>query len=58
MLKKIVTKTGRKAQVSGQYGSKGTKSEITLSKGDRVPPYQGKARNFYLKDKTVHKDKK
>lgn len=44
--------TGQKAPVSGQYQPKGTKDEITLSKGDRVPPYHGRAKNFVLVDKT------
>ena len=55
MSKKISTHTGEKAPVSGQYQPKGTKTEITLSKGDRVPPFHGKAKNFVLVDKTKHK---
>lgn len=50
------TKTGKKAPVSGQYRVRGTKNlEITLSKGDRVPPYGGKAKSFVLVDRTRHK---
>ncbi|MFA6608289.1 MAG: hypothetical protein WCT07_00010 [Candidatus Paceibacterota bacterium] len=48
-------KTGGKAEVSGQYRVSGTKLEITLSKGDRVPPYGGDAQTFILVDKTKHK---
>jgi len=48
------TKTGKVAPVSGQYRPSGSKNEITLSKGDRVPPYQGKAKTFVLVDKTKH----
>ncbi len=55
MSKKITTQTGGRAPVSGQYEPKGTKQEITLSKGDRVPPYHGKAKNFILVDRTKHK---
>jgi hypothetical protein len=53
--KKVVTKTGEKAPVSGQYRPKGTNEEITLSKGDRVPPYDKQAKKFVLVDKTKHK---
>jgi hypothetical protein len=50
--KKVVTNTGQKAKVSGQYRPEGTRDEITLSKGDRVPPYQKVAKKFILVDKT------
>ena len=49
------TKTGGTAPKSGQYQVSGMKREITLSKGERVPPYGGKARTFVLVDKTKHK---
>ncbi len=55
MRSKTTTKTGQKAPASGQYRPKGTKHEITLSKGDRVPPYEGDAKTFVLVDKTKHK---
>jgi hypothetical protein len=55
MRRKILTRTGQKAPVSGQYRPTGTKQEITLSKGDRVPPYGGKAKVFVLVDRTKHK---
>jgi hypothetical protein len=48
-------KTGGIAPKSGQYQVPGTKLEITLSRGDRVPPYGGKAKTFVLVDKTKHK---
>ncbi len=48
-------KTGGVAPKSGQYQVPGTKHEITLSKGDRVPPYGGEAQSFKLVDKTKHK---
>jgi len=51
----IVIKTGGVAPKSGQYGVKGTKFEITLTKGERVPPYRGKARTFILTDATKHR---
>ncbi len=55
MRKNITVGTGGKTQVSGQYRPTGTKKEITLSKGDRVPPYQGEAKKFVLVDRTKHK---
>ena len=47
--------TGGIAEFSGQYKVLGTKQEITLIKGHRVPPYDGKAQDFILVDKTKHK---
>jgi len=50
------TRTGKKTPVSGQYRVRGSKRlEITLSKGDRVPPHGGKAKSFVLVDRTKHK---
>ncbi len=48
-------KTGGVAQVSGLYQVSGMKCEITLIKGDRVPPYGGEAKVFKLVDKAKHK---
>lgn len=48
-------KTGGTAPKSGQYQVSGMKREITLTKGERVPPYGGKAQTFKLVDKTKHK---
>ena len=48
-------KTGGTAPESGQYQPSGTKKEITLTKGERVPPYGGKAKTFVLVDKTKNK---
>lgn len=55
MAKRIETRTGEKAPASGQYQPAGTKQEITLSRGDRVPPYHGRAKTFVLVDRTKHK---
>lgn len=54
-MKKTVIKTGGTAPVSGQYRVRGTKLEITLTEGERVPPHTGKARAFVLTDRTKHK---
>ena len=51
---KTTVKTGGVAPVSGQYRVVGTVYEITLTKGERVPPYAGKARTFVLVDRTRH----
>ena len=51
-------KTGGTAKKSGQYQVLGVpKQEVTLSKGDRVPPHGGKAKIFVLVDSTKHKRK-
>lgn len=54
-MKKITIKTGAVTPVSGQYRPVGSKTEITLSKGNRVPPYDGQAKKFVLVDKTKHR---
>jgi len=55
MSKKIITHTGENAPKSGQYQPAGTKQEITLTKGERVPPYHQRAKTFVLVDATKHK---
>lgn len=52
----IKVSTGEKARVSGQYRPAGSRKEITLSRGDRVPPYDGEAKKFTLVDPTKHKN--
>ena len=56
-MSKVKTRTGQTAKVSGQYRPAGTTKEITLSGGDRVPPYGGKAKIFTLVDRTKHKNR-
>lgn len=48
-------KTGQKAPVSGQYRPVGSKSEITLVQGKRVPPTSSGVTKFTLVDQTKHK---
>lgn len=51
----IIAKTGTKAPASGIYRGSGTRSEVALSKGDRVPPNnQGSRQQFVLVQKTKH----
>lgn len=49
-------KTGGVCPKSGQYIALGLPGgEITLSKGDRVPPAGGAAQTFILVDATKHR---
>jgi hypothetical protein len=57
-MKKVIARTGEKAPKSGQYHPSGApvNVEITLSKGDRVPPNNaGVRQSFVLVDETKHK---
>lgn len=47
--------TGEKVTDSGIYRVSGTKDEIILSTGDKVPPYDRKAANVELVRKVKHK---
>jgi hypothetical protein len=51
---RTTVKTGQKAPVSGQYKPRGSKSEITLVAGKRVPPTSTGTTHFTLVDKTKH----
>lgn len=51
----IKAKTGQKAPVSGQYTARGSKTEITMVEGKRVPPTKNGSSTFTLVDKTKHK---
>jgi hypothetical protein len=52
----VKTTTGKNAPVSGQYIPQGSKHEVTLVQGHRVPPY-GRITTFTLVDETKHKGK-
>lgn len=52
---KTTVKTGQKAPVSGQYKPAGSKTEVTLVQGKRVPPTSSGATKFTLVDQTKHK---
>ena len=47
-------KTGPKVPVSGQYRPAGSKTEVTLVQGKRVPPTTTGVTTFTLVDKTKH----
>ena len=46
--------TGQKVPVSGQYRPTGSKTEVTLVQGKRVPPTTTGVTTFTLVDKTKH----
>lgn len=46
--------TGQIAPVSGQYRPQGSKTEITLVQGKKVPPTSNGSTSFILVDKTKH----
>ena len=53
-------KPGQKAPVSGQYGIVGprggkTGTEVTVTKGETLPPTPKPGQSFVLVDKTKHK---
>lgn len=55
-------KPGQKAPVSGQYGVIGprggkTGTEVTVTKGETLPPTPKPDQGFVLVDKTKHKGK-
>lgn len=56
-----IHKSGQKAPVSGQYavvGPKGgnTGTEVTVTKGETLPPTPKTGQGFVLVDKTKHKN--
>ncbi len=56
MAKKVIVRTGGIAPTSGQYHPSGSRDEVTLVKGKRVPPNnEGVRQTFTLVDKTKHK---
>ena len=55
MAKKKVFKPGQKAPVSGQYKNIKTGYEVTVVKGEPLPPTPKKGQGYTLVDKTKHK---
>ena len=49
---------GEKAPVSGQYQNSTTKTEVTVVKGEPLPPTPGKGQEYKLVDPTRHKPQK
>lgn len=54
---KVRVKTGEIIKVSGIYGRVGSTNEEVFSKGDRVPPYKGRAQTLDLKRQAKHAGK-
>jgi len=57
-----IYKPGQKAPESGQYGVVGPRggkigTEVTVTKGETMPPTQEPGQGFVLVDKTKHKEK-
>ncbi len=52
---KTTIKTGQVAPISGQYRPAGSRHEVTLVRGKKVPPTINGAVKFTLVDKTKHK---
>lgn len=55
-----IYKPGQKAPISGQYGVVGPKggktgTEVTVTKGETLPPTPKPGQGFVLVDKTKHK---
>lgn len=46
---------GTIAPISGQYKNTKTKNEVTVTKGEPLPPTPLKGQNYDLVDKTKHK---
>lgn len=51
----IKTSTGKIVPISGQYKTLKGPFEVTLVKGGRVPPVDGKGATLILVDQTKHK---
>lgn len=61
--KGTIYKSGQKAPESGQYGIVGpkggkTRAEVTVTKGEALPPTSKPGQGFILVDKTKNKDDK
>ncbi len=48
-------KPGEKAPDSGQYRNKSTGNEVTVVRGEPLPPTPKPGQNYELRDRTKHK---
>jgi hypothetical protein len=48
-------KPGTPAPASGQYRNRGTRTEVTATKGEPLPPTPHKGQKYDLVDRTRHK---
>lgn len=53
-----IYKPGETAPTSGQYKNPSTNTEVTVVKGEPLPPTPGKGQGYKLVDPTKHKSKK
>jgi len=54
---KEVYKPGEIAKISGQYQNTTTKTEVTVTKGEPIPPTPRPGQHYVLADRTKHKNK-
>ncbi|MEA4989797.1 hypothetical protein [Desulfovibrio desulfuricans] len=54
---KQILNPGEKAPASGQYQNPKTNTEVTVVKGEPLPPTPGKGQGYKLVDPTKHKGK-
>ncbi|MHB8066813.1 MAG: hypothetical protein ACYDIC_02820 [Desulfobaccales bacterium] len=55
MPEKKTFKPGERADVSGQYKNTTTKTEVTVTKGEPIPPTPRPGQRYVLADRTKHK---
>ena len=57
MTKKTNLPPGTEAKILGQYRNRVTGAEVTVTKGEPLPPTQKPRQNYDLVDKTKHRSK-
>lgn len=55
MVNKKCFKPGQRAEKSGQYLNTTTKTEVTVTRGEPIPPTPGPGQCYVLTDPTKHK---
>jgi len=55
MSAKRTFRSGEKAPKSGQYRNNRTRTEVTVTQGEPLPPTPGKGQRYTLVDPTKHK---
>lgn len=53
--KKSSLPPGTKAPTSGQYKNTTTRTEVTVTRGEPLPPTRGPGQRYVLNDPTKHK---
>lgn len=57
MIKKTNLSPGTEARISAQYRNRVTRAEVTVTKGEPLPPTPKPGQNYDLVDKTKHRSK-